>query len=109
VVKIPAEALASPQNFQINAQGQMLFAPTVALPLTEGDFCRREEDLVLERPHGYYPSARHLKNHRRSRVKLGDHRVGACAISFGGWSASILVLEIRRAACSAMGLISPTD
>ena len=38
VVKIPAEALASPQNFQINALGQMLFAPAVALPLTEGDF-----------------------------------------------------------------------
>jgi hypothetical protein len=38
VVKIPAETLASPQNFQINAMGQMLFAPAVALPLTEGDF-----------------------------------------------------------------------
>jgi hypothetical protein len=38
VVKIPPEALASPQNFQINALGQMLFAPAVALPLTEGDF-----------------------------------------------------------------------
>lgn len=37
-VKIPPEALASPQNFQINALGQMLFAPAVALPLTEGDF-----------------------------------------------------------------------
>ena len=38
VVKIPAEALTSPQNFQINALGQMLFAPALALPLTEGDF-----------------------------------------------------------------------
>ncbi|MGB7601632.1 MAG: hypothetical protein WBM24_15075 [Candidatus Sulfotelmatobacter sp.] len=38
VVKIPSEALASPQNFQINPPGQMLFAPPVALPLTEGDF-----------------------------------------------------------------------
>ena len=38
VVKIPAEALTSPQNFQINALGQMLFAPAVVLPLTEGDF-----------------------------------------------------------------------
>jgi hypothetical protein len=43
VVKIPAEALASPQNFQINAQGQMLFAPTVALPLTEGDFAAEKK------------------------------------------------------------------
>lgn len=38
VVKIPPKALASPQNFQINALGQMLFAPAVALPLSEGDF-----------------------------------------------------------------------
>ena len=38
VVKIPPEALAWPQNLQINALGQMLFAPTVALPLTEGEF-----------------------------------------------------------------------
>ena len=37
VVKIPAETLASPQKFQASAQGQMLVAPAVALPLTEGD------------------------------------------------------------------------
>jgi hypothetical protein len=43
VVKIPSEALASPQTFQINALGQMLFAPAVALPLTEGDFAAEKK------------------------------------------------------------------
>ena len=38
VVKIPPEALASPKDLQIDALGQMLFAPAVALPLREGDF-----------------------------------------------------------------------
>jgi hypothetical protein len=36
-VKVPAEALGSPQNFSINHFGQMLFASPVALPLAEGD------------------------------------------------------------------------
>jgi hypothetical protein len=37
-VKIPAEAVASPQNFSVNHLGQMLFVESAALPLTEGDF-----------------------------------------------------------------------
>jgi hypothetical protein len=37
-VKVPAEAVASPQNFSVNHPGQMLFAESAALPLTEGDF-----------------------------------------------------------------------
>lgn len=37
VVKVTAEALESPQNFQINHSGQMLFAASVSLPLAEGD------------------------------------------------------------------------
>jgi hypothetical protein len=37
-VKVPAEAVDSPQNFSVNRQGQMLFAEPAALPLTEGDF-----------------------------------------------------------------------
>jgi hypothetical protein len=36
-VKIPAEALESPQNFSVNHLGQMLFATPVSLPLAEGD------------------------------------------------------------------------
>jgi hypothetical protein len=36
-VKVPAEAVASPQNFSINHLGQMLFAATVSLPLPEGE------------------------------------------------------------------------
>ncbi len=36
-VKVPAEAVASPQNFDVNHLGQMLFAAPVSLPLTEGD------------------------------------------------------------------------
>jgi hypothetical protein len=43
VVKIPAEALASPKDLQINAVGQMLFAPTVALPLAEGDLATEKK------------------------------------------------------------------
>jgi hypothetical protein len=34
-VKVPADAVASPQNFSINSAGQMLFAASVALPLSE--------------------------------------------------------------------------
>jgi hypothetical protein len=37
-VKVPADALASPQNFSVNHLGQMLFAESIALPLTESDF-----------------------------------------------------------------------
>jgi hypothetical protein len=36
-VKIPADALTSPQNFSINHAGQMLYAPAVSLPLAEED------------------------------------------------------------------------
>jgi hypothetical protein len=36
-VKVPAEAVASPQDFSVNHLGQMLYAPPVALPLAEGD------------------------------------------------------------------------
>lgn len=36
-VKVPAEAVASPQNFSVNRLGQMLFAAPVSLPLPEGD------------------------------------------------------------------------
>jgi hypothetical protein len=36
-VKIPAEAIVSPQNLSVNHLGQMLFAAPVSLPLTEGD------------------------------------------------------------------------
>ncbi len=37
-VKVPAEAVASPQNFSVNHLGQMLFAESVSLPLAEDDF-----------------------------------------------------------------------
>jgi hypothetical protein len=37
-VKVPADAVASPQNFSVNHLGQMLFAESAALPLAEGDF-----------------------------------------------------------------------
>jgi hypothetical protein len=36
-VKVPAEALASPQNFSINHLGQMLYAAPAALPINESD------------------------------------------------------------------------
>jgi hypothetical protein len=36
-VKVPAEAVASPQNFSVNHLGEMLFAAPVSLPLPEGD------------------------------------------------------------------------
>ena len=36
-VKVPAEAVESPQYFSVNHLGQMLFAAPVALPLAEGD------------------------------------------------------------------------
>jgi hypothetical protein len=37
-VKLPAEAVASPQGFSVNHLGQMLFAAPVSLPLAEDDF-----------------------------------------------------------------------
>ena len=36
-VKVPAEAVKSPQNLAVNHLGQMLFATTVSLPLSESD------------------------------------------------------------------------
>jgi hypothetical protein len=36
-VKVPTEAVASPQSFSVNPLGQMLFAAPVSLPLAEGD------------------------------------------------------------------------
>jgi hypothetical protein len=36
-VKVPAEAVASPQSFSANRLGQMLFAPPISLPLAEDD------------------------------------------------------------------------
>ncbi len=36
-VKVPPETVASPQNLSVNRLGQMLFAPSVSLPLAEGD------------------------------------------------------------------------
>ena len=36
-VKLPAEAARSPQNVSVNLAGQILFAPTLTLPLGEGD------------------------------------------------------------------------
>ena len=92
-VKIPVEALASPQNFQINALGQMIFAPAVALPLTDGDF-GAEKKIWFWNGHSAATLTRDIsESHGHSGIELGHYRVGACAISFGGWSASILVLE----------------
>lgn len=36
-VKLPAEAVKSPANISINGQGQILFATTISLPLSEAD------------------------------------------------------------------------
>jgi hypothetical protein len=36
-VKLPPEALKSPSNIFVNRQGQILFAPTISLPLSEAD------------------------------------------------------------------------
>lgn len=36
-VKVPAEAVSSPQGVSVNHAGQMLFAPVATLPLVEGD------------------------------------------------------------------------
>ena len=36
-VKVPAEAVQSPQNVSVNQLGQILFAAAVSLPLAEGD------------------------------------------------------------------------
>lgn len=36
-VKLPAEALQSPQNVQMNRLGQILFAPALTLPLADSD------------------------------------------------------------------------
>jgi hypothetical protein len=43
VVKVPAEAVSSPQNFSVNHLGQMLFAAPVSLPLAEGDLAAEQK------------------------------------------------------------------
>jgi hypothetical protein len=42
-VKVPAEAVSSPQNVSVNHLGQMLYAPSVSLPLTEGDLATEQK------------------------------------------------------------------
>ncbi len=42
-VKVPAEAVSSPQNVSVNHLGQMLFAASVSLPLTEGDLATEQK------------------------------------------------------------------
>jgi len=42
-VKVPPEAVTSPQNLAVNALGQVLFAPSVSLPLAEGDLAAERE------------------------------------------------------------------
>jgi len=37
IVKVPAEAVSSPQNLSVNHLGQMLFASSLSLPLADGD------------------------------------------------------------------------
>ncbi len=41
-VKVPAEAVASPQNISVNHLGQMLFAAPASLPLAEGDLAAEQ-------------------------------------------------------------------
>jgi hypothetical protein len=36
-VKVPGEAVSSPQSLAVNHAGQILFAPTVTLPVSEED------------------------------------------------------------------------
>jgi hypothetical protein len=42
-VKVPAEAVASPQSFSANRLGQMLFATPLSLPLPEGDLANERK------------------------------------------------------------------
>jgi hypothetical protein len=42
-VKVPAEAVASPQTLSANRLGQMLFAPPLSLPLPEGDLANERK------------------------------------------------------------------
>lgn len=58
-VKIPAGAIASPQDFSINHAGQMLYAPSVSLPLAEGD-AGGENKIWFWDGHSAAPLARNL-------------------------------------------------
>src|SRR5258708_7899857 len=49
-VKLPAEAAASPSNFAVNHLGQMLFAPSVSLPLTDGGLPAERASVVAVWP-----------------------------------------------------------
>ncbi len=42
-VKVPAEAVASPQGFSVNRLGQMLFAAPISLPLAEDDSAGKQK------------------------------------------------------------------
>ena len=47
-VKVPAEAVESPQNFSVNHLGQMLFAAPLSLPLAEGDLAAERKVWVSD-------------------------------------------------------------
>ncbi len=72
-VKIPAEAVASPQNFSVNHLGQMLFAETAALPLAEGDFAAERKVWFWDGQTCNHAFARCFANHFHSGIESVDH------------------------------------
>ena len=48
-VKVPAEAVQSPENVSVNRLGQILFVTPVSLPLSEDDAKSASQGMVLER------------------------------------------------------------
>jgi hypothetical protein len=51
IVRVPEEAIATPQNLFVNHSGQMLFAPVVSLPLDEGDLTAERKIWVWDGHH----------------------------------------------------------
>ncbi len=69
IVKVPAEAVASPQNLSVNRSGQMLFAPPVSLPLADEDLADAQKVWLWD---GHSASAV-TRDVSRSTAKTGSN------------------------------------
>ncbi len=92
-VKVPAEAVQSPENISVNRLGQILFETPVSLPLSEDD---------AKSAHKVWFWNGHNCDDDRSGVEAGGDRRGiesgghggvSGGISFSGRRASVLVCQ----------------
>ena len=94
-VKIPAEAVTSPQNFSVNSLGQMLFAPPSDLPLGEDDVAAGQK-LWLWDGHAVVTLTREVSRHWPPWDRICNRRGDGRAFSGGRRNSSLLVADQAR-------------